>query len=299
MSQKLLVTGASGHLGQLVLLHLIATLNVDPANIVATTRRPDGLSAFANKGVSVRFADFEDKASLGPAFEGIDRMLLISTDALDRPGRRLEQQLLAVRAAEEAGIGHVIYTSMPNADKASVMGAPDHARTEAAIEASSIPAWTILRMHWYFENLYMTLPAILHNAGQWFHAAGEGKLANLSRDDLALAAATVLAGHTEGKQVLTLSGEEALTTAEQADLVSRVLDRKITAISITERSLVEGMTKAGMPEHFARIFASFDVNTADGFAGTVTGDFRRITGVGPQSFSDWLANNKAALQALG
>jgi NAD(P)H dehydrogenase (quinone) len=299
MSQKLLVTGASGHLGQLVLLHLIATLKVDPADIVAATRRPDSLSAFANKGVSVRYADFEDKISLRPAFEGIDRMLLISTDALDRPGRRLAQQLSAIEAAEEAGIRHVIYTSMPNADKASVIVAPDHAKTEAAIEASSIPGWTILRMHWYFENLYLTLPAILHNAGKWFHAAGDGKLANISRDDLALAAATVLAATTEGKQVLSLSGEEALTTAEQADLISRALDRKITAISITETSLVEGMTKAGVPEHLARIFASFDVNTADGFAGTVTGDFRTITGLGPQSFSDWLANNKAALQTLG
>jgi len=298
MTQKLLVTGASGQLGQAVVRHLIDTLHIEPGRIVAATRTPEALDAFWNRGVSVRYADFEDVGSLGCAFNGIDRMLLISTDALDRRGRRFAQQLAAVTAAEAAGVNHVVYTSMPNADRATVIVAPDHAATEAALASTVIPGWTVLRNHWYFDNLYLTLPAILRNGGQWFHAAGAGKLANISRDDLALAAAAALADTSGGKRMFTLSGSEALTTDEQANLIGDTLGTRISPVFLPEEALVGRMVKSGLPQGLARIFASFDANTAAGFVGTVTKDFHHLTGKHPKSFSAWLADHRGGLTKL-
>src|SRR5215471_19170757 len=104
----LLVTGASGHMGRRV-LELLLESHTGP--IVAATRTPDKLAEFSQRGVIVRHADFENAASLATAFAGVDRLLLISTDALDQSGRRLNQHRAAVKAAEEAGVQHIIYTS--------------------------------------------------------------------------------------------------------------------------------------------------------------------------------------------
>lgn len=295
MSDLLLVTGASGQLGQRVLHHLLETLRVAPTRIIATTRKPEALAAAAARGVSVRAADFDDPSSLPAAFAGVRRMLLISTDALDRPGRRLAQHQAALAAAEQAGVEHLVYTSMPDADKAIVLIAPDHAATEAALAASNLPGWTVLRNHWYFENLFMSLPAILANGGNWYHATGEGRSASIARDDLARAAATVLAGNPTRKAIHTLSGGEALTTAEQAAMISQALGRPIRAVPVPVTALVQGMVGAGLPEPMAQVFASFDANTAAGHVGTVTGDYQRITGLAPQPFAAWLAAHRQHL----
>lgn len=295
MSHPLLVTGASGQLGQRVIHHLLNTLGVAPARIVAASRKPQALAGLAALGVSVRAIDFDDAASMAGAFDGVGRALLISTDALDRPGRRVEQHRAAIAAAERAGVQHVVYTSMPDPVNAKVLIAGDHAGTEAALAASALPGWTVLRNHWYFENLFMSMPGILAMGGQWFSAAGEGRLANISRDDLGRAAATVLAGTGAGKTTYTLSGGEALTTAEQAQAISQALGRPITVLPVPLEGLVQGMVGAGLPLPLAQVFASFDTNTAAGHVGTVTPDFQRITGVAPQRFAAWVMANQAAL----
>jgi NAD(P)H dehydrogenase (quinone) len=134
-STPLLVTGASGQLGRRV-LELLLERNAGP--IIATTRTPASLAGFAARGVDVRRADFEDDASLTAAFAGAKRALLISTDAVDRPGRRLAQHRSAIAAFERAGIEHVVYTSLPNPIDTPVTIAPDHAGTEAALAASKL-----------------------------------------------------------------------------------------------------------------------------------------------------------------
>ena len=295
--KKLLVTGASGQLGSRVLHHLLNTLGVPADRIVATSRKPEALSEWADQGVTVRAADFEDPARLATAFAGAGRVLLISTDALDRPGRRLEQHSAAIAAAEKAGVGHLIYTSMPEPEGSPLLIAPDHAGTEAALAGSSLPGWTVLRHHWYFENLFMSLGQVLAS-GQWYTAAGDGRIAHIARDDLGRSAAAALADDFDGKRTLTLSGAKAYTTVEIAALVSRTVGKPIRVIQVPVEGLVQGMVDAGLPEPLARIFASFDTNTAAGRVAGVTRDFTALTGVDPQPYEEWLAASKPALSGL-
>ena len=293
----LLVTGASGKLGSRVLHHLLTTLNIPASRIAAASRKPESLADWAAQGVTVRAADFDDAASLAKAFAGIERLLVISTDALDKPGHRLTQHKAAIDAAVKAGVRHVIYSSMPKPETSAVLFAPDHAGTEAYLAASALPEWTVLRNNWYFENLFFSLPSALAS-GSWYSAAGEGKLAHIARDDLARAAATALSGATSGKTTLTLSGAKGYSTAEIAALVAKTTGKPLAVIAVPVEGLVQGMIAHGLPEPLARVFASFDANTAEGGLADVTGDYAKLTGAQPQSFEAWLDENKAVLAAL-
>ena len=256
-----LVTGASGHLGQLVISNLLETHKIPASKIIATTRKPETLAALKAKGVDVRAADFENTTNLADAFKGATRLLLISTDAIDRPGRRLAHHSNAIAAAEKAGVAHVIYTSMPNPENSPLLIAPDHEGTEKVLAASKLPGWTVLRNHWYFENLFYSLPHAI-KSGTWYTAAGDGKIAHIAREDLAKAAAAALASNETAKKTYTLSGKEARTTAEIAKLVSDAVGKPIAVVQVPLEGLVQGMVGSGMPEAVARVFASFDTNTA-------------------------------------
>ena len=150
---------------------------------------------------------FDDTATLVKAFKGATRLLLISTDVMDRPGHRLEQHRNAIAAAEKAGVEHVLYTSMPKPETSAVLFAPDHVGTEKALAASGLKGWTVLRNNWYFENLLHSLPHAI-KSGTWYTAAGEGKIAHIAREDLARAAAAALASDKGGKNTYTLTGAQ-------------------------------------------------------------------------------------------
>src|SRR5581483_29727 len=294
MSQKLLVTGAAGHLGQRVIAHLIETHRVPPTRIVAATRNPEKLGALAAAGVTVRRADFDDATSLSTAFAGVDRLLLISTDALDKPGRRLAQHKAAIEAARKAGVKHVIYTSMPNPESSVVTFAPDHLGTERALTASGL-GWTVLRNAWYMENLFMALPGVLAS-GKWFTSSGDGREPYISREDCARAAAAALVSDQTANARYDITGSQAYTRAEVAALVSQVSGKPIEVVQVSDEQLAQGLTAAGIPGFFVPALVSFDTNTRLGYFDLVSDDVRKLTGQAPQSLRDFLAANKAALK---
>ncbi len=109
---SVIVTGASGQFGRAAAERLITL--IPPSELILTTRRPEQLADLAAKGAQVRFADFDDPASLATAFAGGTKMLLISTA---RAGSRLQQHKNAVEAGKGAGVSHIAYTSFVNARK--------------------------------------------------------------------------------------------------------------------------------------------------------------------------------------
>jgi NAD(P)H dehydrogenase (quinone) len=288
----LLVTGASGHFGQAALTHLVETLNIPAARIIATTRRPESLDAWAARGVTVRKADYDDAAGLVDAFAGAKRLLLISTDVLDGAGTRLRQHKAAVEAAAEAGVEHIIYTSLPQAESSRVSFAPDHAGTEDTIKTSGVAGHTILRNSWYAENILHALPNALAG-GTWYTAAETGGTSYLTRDDLALAAATALASDFDGKRTFSLYGSKAYTVDQVAELARKATGKPLTVVQVPVDGLVQGMIGAGLPEPVARTFASFDAAAAAGNLEGSPEDFIKLTGRAPVSFEGWFTKTAA------
>lgn len=288
MSQKtLLVTGASGHLGRRVVELL---LEANAGQIIATTRTPEKLADLSAKGVIVRQADFDDTASLVEAFKGADRLLLISTDVMDTPGRRLSQHINAVKAAEQAGVKHVVYTSLikPGADSPIPLAA-DHRGTEAALTESKL-GWTVLRENVYTEVLLGSIGQALQ-MGQLMTAAGQGKIAYITREDCAQAAAGALASDFEGRQTLDITGPEALSHAEIAAIASQITGRNIPYIPLDYNVLVQGMVGAGLPQPVAEIYASFDVAIAEGRFDVVSSAVKDLSGKTPTSVAEFLTAN--------
>lgn len=288
----LLVTGASGHLGRRV-LELLLERAAGP--LIATTRNPASLAAFAARGVDVRRADFEDDAGLAAAFAGARRALLISTDAVDRPGRRIAQHRRAIAAFERAGVEHVVYTSLPNATDTPALVAPDHAATEAAIAATRLDA-TILRNNLYTDYLLQSLPAAIAG-GAIIDAKGTAAIAYVTRDDCARAAAGALAGTSRGRVTLDVTGPEAVTADQLAAIVSEIVGKPITHTSVPLPALIDGMVGHGLPRPVAELLASFDAAAVRGDLDQVSTAVEQLSGTRPTSVAAYLRSQRAALTA--
>jgi len=293
MSETILITGAAGQLGQRVIHHLLETEKVPAANIIAATRDPAKLADLAAKGVVTRKADFDDGDSLAAAFNGVDRLLVISTDALAVPGQRLKQHKAAVEAAVKAGVKHIGYTSMPSPDKSLVTFAPDHLGTENAIKATGVP-YTIIRNAWYMDNYLHGMPHNLQS-GSWYTASGEGKISNISREDCARAIAAALASGTKESATYTVTGAESLTADQIAAIVADTTGKPLKAVQVTDEQLGQGMRGAGLPDFVADMLVSADANIRAGNFDLVTTDYERLTGRKPETLKDFFASHKAAL----
>ena len=291
MTGTLLVTGASGQLGQQVMDFLLAAGETD---IIGTTRNPDKLSDYAAKGVTVRAADFDKTETLVEAFAGADRLLLISTDALDEPGKRLRQHKAAIQAAKDAGVKHVVYTSLASADDSPVTFAPDHAGTEEALAESGL-GYTVLRNNLYMDLLIQTVNQG-YQLGGIYAAAADGKAAYITREDCAKVAAAALAADFDGKRILEISGAEALSQAELAATISEITGKPLSYTAVPLEAIIDGMVKAGLPQPMAATFASFDTAIAEDKMGEVTSAYSDLTGETPTTVAEFLKANKDVLQ---
>jgi len=291
MDTTLLVTGASGQLGRRVLELL---LEARAGKLIATTRNPEKLADLASRGVSVRQADFEDAGSLPSAFAGAERMLLISTDAVDKPGRRIAQHRAAVEAAVRAGVKHVIYTSLTNPGPGSpVTFAPDHYGTEQALAASPL-GWTILRNNVYTDFLLRSLPQAVVT-GKLVAAAGDGGAGYVTREDCARAAARALASQSLDRKILDITGPAVVTHGELAQMASDLTGRPVEYVRVEADELRQGLLAAGIPAVFTDIVVSFDVARAKGTLAVVSNAVAELTGRPPMSVAAFLESQRAVL----
>ncbi|WP_375433339.1 NAD(P)H-binding protein [uncultured Friedmanniella sp.] len=274
------ITGASGPLGRATAERVLET--VDPSEVVLTTRHPEALADLATLGVTVRRADFADPRTLVDAFVGVDRLLLISSDAV---GSRLGQQRAAVASAFEAGVRHVVYTSVPEPVPANpALVVADHAGTERALRDSGL-RWTMLR-----NNLYahLQVPGIEHAAvsGQLVTNSGDGATAYVTREDCAAVAAAVLVGDGHEDQTYDVTGPAALTAADLAALASEIGAHDVEVVVVDDLAHQAGLQAAGVPAGVAELLASFGAAARRGFLATTSSTVADLTGRAPTALAD-------------
>jgi NAD(P)H dehydrogenase (quinone) len=283
-NEKLIVSGASGKLGRLVIQALLAQGSSD---IIATTRTPESLAEFAAQGVDVRKADFKEPASLSEAFQGGTRLLLISTTDV---GTRVPQHRAAIEAAKAAGVRHVIYTSWPEPQKSVAGVSPDHAATEQLILESGLQ-YTFLGNYSYSEILMFALPKALEN-GKLVGAAGDGRAAYVTRQDCAYAAAAVLKnGAQHENKRYSISGPQAYSRQEIASMVSEITGKPLVYVDLPAEAFQNALVGAGMPEGFAKLFVSFELAIKNGELETVAQDVKELSGHSPLSLRSFLESS--------
>ena len=264
----IVVTGANGHLGRLVVAALKAELPDD--QIVAAVRSPEKAT---DLGVPVRKADYDDPATLATAFAGAEQVLLISGSEV---GKRVGQHRAVVDAARTAGVRHLVYTSAPKADTTPLILAPEHKATEELIRASGVP-FTFLRNGWYNENY---LPAIEQavNTGTFAGSAGQGRVASAARADYAAAAVAVLTTNGHENKVYELSGDVSWTYEDLAAEIAKATGKTISYTDLTAEQHTAALLEAGLPEETAGFVVALDGDTRAGLLGEVTGDLRALIG---------------------
>ena len=274
---RILVTGATGQLGALVIDALLRT--APAAEIAGLVRPAEGGARFKAErlealGVQARTGDYGDPASLRTALAGIERLLFISSSELDR---RLAQHGHVVEAAAAAGIELIAYTSVLHADRSPLGLAEDHRRTEALLAASGVPT-VLLRNGWYTENYMASVPAALaHDA--LLGAAGEGRIASAARADYAEAAAAVLTSNDDqAGRTYELAGDGAYTLAELAAELSRQAGRSIAYTDLPRAEFEQALLGAGLPPFLAALLADSDAGAAKGALFDESGDLRRLIG---------------------
>lgn len=253
----IVITGATGQLGRLVIQSLLAKL---PATqIVAAVRNPARAVDLAAQGVQIRQADYTDPASLVTAFQGAEKVLLISSSEI---GQRAAQHRNVIDAAKKAGVSLVAYTSILHADRSPLGLAAEHAATEAYLRESGMPN-VLLRNGWYTENYLASVPPALQH-GAFIGSAGEGRISSAARADYAEAAAVALTAPAQAGKVYELAGDDSYTLTEFAAELSRQSGKPVPYVNLPEADYKAALLGAGLPEPIANLLADSDVGASKG-----------------------------------
>lgn len=251
------ITGATGLLGQHVIENLLQTV---PANqIVAFARDVKKGSSLSQKGVLVRQADYNDKASLITALQGVDKLLLISSSEV---GKRTIQHRNVIEAAKSADVQFIAYTSILHADRSPLSLHVEHVETEKMLADSGI-SYTLLRNGWYTENYLASVPAAIEH-GVFLGAAGDGKIVSATRADYALAAARVISEEGHIGKVYELAGDEAWTLEQLAKELTKQSGKQVIYNNLSQADFVAALKTAGLPDKLSNMLADSDIGASKG-----------------------------------
>jgi NAD(P)H dehydrogenase (quinone) len=283
---SIVITGATGQLGRLVVADLLAR-GTAPGDIAAAVRDAGKAADLAALGVDVRIADYERPETLKTAFEPGDKVLLISSSSADS---RAAHHFAAVDAAARAGVALLAYTGILGGPYADLMMAEPHQVTEAHILASGLP-YVFLRNGWYHENYTGHLGAMLGldtsprpyqwpvvEPGAFLGNAGSGRIASAARADYAEAAAVILTGDGHAGRAYELSGETAWSLAEYAAVVTEVAGRPLEYRDLPAEAHREILVGAGLPEVYAHVLVDTDAAIARGSLAATGGELSRLIG---------------------
>ncbi|GAT72173.1 SDR family oxidoreductase [Microbacterium hydrocarbonoxydans] len=265
----ILVTGATGQLGRLIIESLIER-GADPQSIVAGAR---DVAKAADLGVRVARLDYTEPETVAAALEGVDTAILVSSSEV---GQRVAQHQAVIDAAVAAGVSKFVYTSAPKATTSALVLAPEHKATEELIAASGLPA-VILRNNWYSEN-YAADVARAAETGVIAAGVGEGRVASASRKDFADAAAVVALEDGHIGEVYELGGDVAWDYAHLAEVATELVGRPVEYRALAFDEQLAALQSAGLDEGTAGFVAALDAGIRDGALADTDGTLSRLIG---------------------
>jgi NAD(P)H dehydrogenase (quinone) len=280
------VTGATGGVGGRVARRL-AEHGIEQRLLVRDEARAPSLE---HADVAF-FEGYEDGDGMRRALDGVGTLFLVS--AAEDPARVLVHKT-AVDAAVAAGVRRIVYTSFVGAaPDATFTFARDHFHTEEHVKESGV-AWTFLR-----HNLYIDfIPLLCPPEGVIRGPADEGRVAAVSRDDIADVAVAVLAGEGHDGQSYDITGIEAFTLTEAAAELSRVTGRHIAFEEETLEEARESRRPSGEPDYVIEGWVTTYAAIAAGDLEAISDCVERFCDREPQRLGDWLRANPESYRHL-
>ncbi|MDC2826356.1 SDR family oxidoreductase [Rodentibacter pneumotropicus] len=252
INKTIAITGATGQFGAIA-LDLLKAKN---ANVIALVRNPSKISS-----VEARKFDYSKTEGQIEALNGVDTLILVSGSEV---GQRSQQHRNVIKAAKKAGVTHIVYTSLLNADKENGVKslAGEHLDTEAALKSSGI-TYTILRNGWYTENYTGSIAAALAN-NALYGSAKNGHISSALRAELAEAAVNVALSEGHDNQTYELAGSTSWTLADLAAEISKQTGKDIPYVDLPAEDYSAALVQVGLDSGFAGLIAQWDVDASNG-----------------------------------
>ncbi|WP_426278786.1 SDR family oxidoreductase [Chryseobacterium sp. S-02] len=284
---KILVTGATGHLGKETIEFLLKK-GIAPSQILALVRDESKAADLKAKGINLITGDYNNYASLVNAFKGVDKLLFISSS--DVPNRTLQHENV-VKAAKEAVVNHIIYTSalltVPVEKSPISFVAQVHQKTEKWISESGLTN-TLLKNNLYMDIIPQFIGDKVLETGTIYLPAGNGKTAFTLRSDMAEAAANILTteGH-EGKEY-NFTNLETYTYKDVADVISEITGKTINYMSPTAEEFGAVLKNADVSVDMIGAFTAFTLAQAQGNFDITGTDLQNLLGRNPTTITEYL-----------
>jgi len=254
-SGRILVTGATGQLGSLIVKHLVT--RVPAAQVIAGGRK----SEKAPQGVEFRLLDYDQPATIDAALKGVSRVVLVSGNEV---GKRVLQHRAVIDAAERAGVRLLAYTSILQANVNPMQLAIEHRGTEQVLATSTLQ-YILLRNGWYSENFTGSAQLAIQ-FGVLRSASRDGRISSAPRNDYAEGAAALILrdDHRRGHSY-ELAGSTSFNKREFAELLSRRSGKRVEVQDMTEAEYAAALIQAGLPDAFAKVLADSDARAGEGW----------------------------------
>lgn len=280
MSQKILVTGATGNTAALV----VAQLRQKDVSVRALVRDAKKAEALAAQGVEIAIGDFETPASLEAALAGITSVFLVTPPHPDASG--MVDRFLAAATKSPLRPRIVRLSAIKGSDHGPTDNTRTHGRADRAIQDSGLP-YVILRPNYFMQNLFGSAQSIL-GQGVMFQGTGEGRLGFIDVRDIADVATAALLDPQWDRGIYELTGPASLSYGEVATLLGAALGREVKYVPVTPDQVRESILKLGWGEWSAGIMADYSAAYARGWGDFTTTFVEKIAGHPPRSYATFL-----------
>jgi uncharacterized protein YbjT (DUF2867 family) len=281
---KVLVTGATGTTGKPI-FELLSRM--DGLEVIGASRSGDNEGN--SNGKLVKF-DYTDRQTIQAALEGVDKVFLVTPPVQDM--LRMEQTVIG--EIKNAGIKQVVKLSVAGADAENgITFGKLHRELEKEIEQSGI-AYTILRPMSFMQNYVNFMGYTIKTQNAFYLPMGDGRVSVVDVRDIAEVAVKALTEKEHAGKTYTLTGPQALSNQEIADILSSITGRKINYVDVTAEQAKEGMKGVGMPDwNIERMLELYHINKL-GYTAQVTDDIEQVTGNKPRTFEQFANDFKEA-----
>ncbi|WP_107039566.1 SDR family oxidoreductase [Brumimicrobium mesophilum] len=283
----ILVTGATGEFGKHAVQQLIAK-GVNTSDISVLSRSMEKANNYKADGITVKIGDYSNYDSLVKAFEGVDKLLFVSSSEIEN---RAAQHQNVVNAAKAVGVKHVAYTSfMRNQerdDSAIAFLQDSHLKTENWIKESGM-TYTFLQNATYMDMLPMFIGEQVLETGVIMQPAQNGKSSLVLRQELAEAAAVVLTSDGHDNKEYPLVNNQAITYNEVAETIAQISGKDITYQSPSPEEYQATLKTYGVPDEYIGLFTAFSVAQANGELEMSDNSLEKLLGRKPTTAKEFL-----------
>lgn len=291
MVETILVTGATGTVSS----EVVKQLSFSGQNVKAAVHTKSKADKFNHdKRIDIVSIDYNKPESIANAFRDVDNAFLLTPPSPDTTN--IYSTLIG--EAKKNEIKYIVKLSVIGADaEPGIMIGRLHRQEEKMIEESGIP-YAFLRSGAFMQNFVNFFGQTIKEQNAIYLPAGEGKVSFVDVRDIASAAVALLTRkHSPSeKKVYDITGQEALSYGQAADILSKELGRKISYIDLPEESAKKGMKETGMPDWLIDGLLEIYATIKAGYAAQTTTAIEEITGKKPILFSQFVKDYAEALR---